>query len=136
MFEIVFFLFYVFLALPFCADVSFHMRYTFFSLRASIRKNLAAPDPNFSSPIANITVPVGREAVLTCVVHDLFSYKVRIKSKISFIRLFAVFRCRAFLFWMFHGSLCSWLLAMLLLWLLQMQLFRRKCDCCMPWWCS
>lgn len=39
--------------------------------------NSVAPDPNFSSPIANITVPVGREAVLTCVVHDLFSYKVR-----------------------------------------------------------
>lgn len=35
-----------------------------------------AADPNFSSPITNITVPVAREAVLTCIVHDLFSYKV------------------------------------------------------------
>lgn len=30
----------------------------------------------FSTTIANITVPVGREAVLTCNVHDLGSYKV------------------------------------------------------------
>lgn len=41
------------------------------SIRAII-----APEPNFSSPIMNITVPVGREGVLTCVVHDLISYKV------------------------------------------------------------
>lgn len=33
-------------------------------------------DPKFSSPITNITVPVGREAVLTCVVHDLVTFKV------------------------------------------------------------
>ncbi|XP_055299300.1 neurotrimin-like [Sitodiplosis mosellana] len=37
---------------------------------------MTAPDPNFSSPIANITVPVSREAILTCVVHDLYSYKI------------------------------------------------------------
>lgn len=37
---------------------------------------LSAPEPNFVSPIINMTVPVGREAVLTCVVHDLISYKV------------------------------------------------------------
>lgn len=33
-------------------------------------------DPNFSAPIMNITVPVSREAILTCMVHDLVSYKV------------------------------------------------------------
>ncbi|KAG4066651.1 hypothetical protein HA402_007287 [Bradysia odoriphaga] len=33
-------------------------------------------DPNFSSPISNVTVPVGREAVLTCIVHDLVAFKV------------------------------------------------------------
>jgi hypothetical protein len=33
-------------------------------------------DPKFSSPIPNVTFAVGREAILTCVVHDLGSYKV------------------------------------------------------------
>lgn len=33
-------------------------------------------DPNFSAPITNVTVPVGREATLTCAVHDLVPYKV------------------------------------------------------------
>ncbi|XP_055387189.1 opioid-binding protein/cell adhesion molecule homolog, partial [Condylostylus longicornis] len=33
-------------------------------------------DPKFSSPISNVTISVGREAVLTCKVHDLNSYKV------------------------------------------------------------
>ncbi|XP_052863912.1 opioid-binding protein/cell adhesion molecule homolog [Anopheles cruzii] len=33
-------------------------------------------DPKFSSPIANVTAAVGREATLTCVVHDLGAYKV------------------------------------------------------------
>ncbi|XP_031623131.1 opioid-binding protein/cell adhesion molecule homolog [Contarinia nasturtii] len=37
---------------------------------------MTAADPNFVSPIANVTVPVGREAVLTCIVHDLYTYKV------------------------------------------------------------
>uniref|UniRef100_A0A1B0CN08 Putative opioid-binding protein/cell adhesion molecule n=1 Tax=Lutzomyia longipalpis TaxID=7200 RepID=A0A1B0CN08_LUTLO len=33
-------------------------------------------DPKFSMPINNVTVPIGREAILTCVVQDLGSYKV------------------------------------------------------------
>ncbi|XP_063702653.1 neurotrimin-like [Culicoides brevitarsis] len=33
-------------------------------------------DPSFTSPITNITVPVGREAILTCTVHDLVNFKV------------------------------------------------------------
>lgn len=33
-------------------------------------------DPKFSSPISNVTASVGREALLTCVVQDLGSYKV------------------------------------------------------------
>ncbi|EDV31848.1 uncharacterized protein Dana_GF14345 [Drosophila ananassae] len=33
-------------------------------------------DPKFSGPINNSTVPVGRDALLTCVVHDLVSFKV------------------------------------------------------------
>lgn len=35
-------------------------------------------DPKFSAPIANVTVAVGREAILTCVVHDLGAYKVNL----------------------------------------------------------
>lgn len=33
-------------------------------------------DPKFSAPIANVTAAVGREAILTCQVVDLGSYKV------------------------------------------------------------
>uniref|UniRef100_A0A1B0DRB2 Uncharacterized protein n=1 Tax=Phlebotomus papatasi TaxID=29031 RepID=A0A1B0DRB2_PHLPP len=33
-------------------------------------------DPKFSMPINNVTVPIGREAILTCVVQDLGTYKV------------------------------------------------------------
>ncbi|KAJ6649927.1 Opioid-binding protein/cell adhesion molecule like [Pseudolycoriella hygida] len=40
------------------------------------RSDYVAGDPNFSSPIQNVTVPLGREAVLTCVVHDLVAFKV------------------------------------------------------------
>jgi hypothetical protein len=32
--------------------------------------------PKFGEPISNVTVPVGREATLTCVVDDLATYKV------------------------------------------------------------
>ncbi|VVC44575.1 Hypothetical protein CINCED_3A012238 [Cinara cedri] len=31
--------------------------------------------PKFAAPIANVTVPVGREATLVCVVDDLGTYK-------------------------------------------------------------
>lgn len=33
-------------------------------------------DPKFSGPINNVTTPVGRDATLTCIVHDLMSFKV------------------------------------------------------------
>ncbi|GLV45446.1 Dpr-interacting protein eta [Carabus blaptoides fortunei] len=33
-------------------------------------------NPKFSEPITNMTVPVGREAILACVVEDLSTYKV------------------------------------------------------------
>uniref|UniRef100_A0A182YHC8 Ig-like domain-containing protein n=1 Tax=Anopheles stephensi TaxID=30069 RepID=A0A182YHC8_ANOST len=33
-------------------------------------------DPKFITPISNVTAAVGREATLTCVVHDLGAYKV------------------------------------------------------------
>jgi hypothetical protein len=33
-------------------------------------------DPDFNEPIKNITVPVGREAVLSCLVTELGQYKV------------------------------------------------------------
>ncbi|XP_022226033.1 limbic system-associated membrane protein isoform X1 [Drosophila obscura] len=36
----------------------------------------AIVDPKFSSPIMNMTAPVGRDAFLTCVVQDLGPYKV------------------------------------------------------------
>lgn len=32
--------------------------------------------PKFAGPITNVTVPVGREATLVCIVDDLGSYKV------------------------------------------------------------
>nr|XP_018912263.1 PREDICTED: protein amalgam-like [Bemisia tabaci] len=32
--------------------------------------------PSFGEPIANVTVPLGREAMMTCVVNDLGTYKV------------------------------------------------------------
>ncbi|XP_020280041.1 protein amalgam-like [Pseudomyrmex gracilis] len=37
---------------------------------------VASEGPSFSEPIANVTVPVGREAVLSCVVANLSTYKV------------------------------------------------------------
>lgn len=33
-------------------------------------------NPKFTAPITNVTVPVGREAILTCLVEDLGQYKV------------------------------------------------------------
>ncbi|XP_024946078.1 neurotrimin isoform X2 [Cephus cinctus] len=33
-------------------------------------------DPKFKEPIANVTAPVGREAILSCIVQDLAGYKV------------------------------------------------------------
>ncbi|TMW42472.1 hypothetical protein DOY81_012447, partial [Sarcophaga bullata] len=33
-------------------------------------------DPKFSGPINNVTVPVGRDGTLTCIVHDLLTFKV------------------------------------------------------------
>ena len=41
----------------------------------------AAPtseDPDFRHPIKNVTVPVGREAILACQVTDLGHYKVNL----------------------------------------------------------
>lgn len=35
-------------------------------------------EPKFSAPITNVTAPVGREAILACVVQDLSTYKVMI----------------------------------------------------------
>lgn len=32
--------------------------------------------PKFGEPITNVTVPVGREAVMGCIVEDLGAYKV------------------------------------------------------------
>lgn len=34
-------------------------------------------NPKFSEPITNVTVAVGREAILVCLVEDLGAYKVR-----------------------------------------------------------
>ncbi|XP_031773307.1 neurotrimin-like isoform X2 [Apis florea] len=41
-----------------------------------IRVSKTYIDPNFKEPIANVTAPVGREAILSCVVQDLAEYKV------------------------------------------------------------
>lgn len=40
--------------------------------------------PKFAEPISNVTVTVGREATLTCVVEDLGTYKV---SNASYLKL-------------------------------------------------
>ncbi|XP_049834060.1 lachesin-like [Schistocerca gregaria] len=37
---------------------------------------LSSPEPEFAAPIGNLTAPVGREAVLSCVVDNLGKYKV------------------------------------------------------------
>lgn len=37
---------------------------------------LISVDPKFSAPVSNITVPVSRDAILVCKVHDLYQYKV------------------------------------------------------------
>ncbi|KAK0179035.1 hypothetical protein PV327_007861 [Microctonus hyperodae] len=43
----------------------------------SARENdIFARDPNFKEGIANFTVSVGREAILSCIVQDLGAYKV------------------------------------------------------------
>lgn len=34
------------------------------------------PEPGFTGPIANVTAPLGREAILACTVHNLSTYKV------------------------------------------------------------
>ncbi|XP_049286939.1 lachesin-like [Anopheles funestus] len=43
---------------------------------ASLSEVTVITDPKFSTPITNVTAAVGREATLTCVVHDLGAYKV------------------------------------------------------------
>jgi len=45
-------------------------------LTTNISLDFIAVDPKFSSPIVNMTAPVGRDAFLTCVVQDLGPYKV------------------------------------------------------------
>lgn len=47
-----------------------------FSNLLKILHILIAVDPKFSAPILNLTVPVSRDAIFTCHVHDLFQYKV------------------------------------------------------------
>lgn len=39
---------------------------------------LQTADPKFSAPIINATVAVGRDAILSCQVHDLIQYKVKL----------------------------------------------------------
>lgn len=41
--------------------------------------------PRFAEPIPNVTVAVGRDATLPCVVANLGDYQVRFKKKISLI---------------------------------------------------
>jgi hypothetical protein len=48
-------------------------------------------DPDFNEPIKNVTVPVGREAVLSCMVTELGHYKV--KLYFMYTNTYAAFRC-------------------------------------------
>lgn len=43
-------------------------------------------DPDFNEPIKNVTVPVGREAILSCLVTELGHYKVIYKKHMDTIR--------------------------------------------------
>lgn len=43
--------------------------------------SLRDAEPDFLGPIENVTVALGREAVLTCSVSDIGDYKVRIITK-------------------------------------------------------
>lgn len=43
--------------------------------------SLRDAEPDFLGPIENVTVPLGREAVLTCSVSDIGDYKVRAKLR-------------------------------------------------------
>ncbi|XP_031337228.1 lachesin-like [Photinus pyralis] len=45
-------------------------------MRNLITDILISENPKFGEPIKNVTVPVGREAIFTCVVEDLGTYKV------------------------------------------------------------
>lgn len=52
--------------------------------------------PEFAAPIANLTVPLGRDAMLTCLVEYLGGYRVRKLLSISFgfilfIKLYFIF---------------------------------------------
>ncbi|EFN73563.1 hypothetical protein EAG_11375 [Camponotus floridanus] len=40
--------------------------------------------PSFSAPITNVTIPVGREAILSCVVANLSTYKLQ-RASVDFI---------------------------------------------------
>lgn len=47
-------------------------------------------DPKFAEPIVNVTAPVGREAILVCVVDELSGFKVNSRETYSYkIGLFA-----------------------------------------------
>lgn len=52
-------------------------RYIIVNHRISLKHNfILFLDPKFKEPITNVTAPVGREAILSCVVQDLAGYKV------------------------------------------------------------
>ncbi|KAL2734016.1 zwei Ig domain protein zig-8-like isoform X2, partial [Vespula squamosa] len=54
-----------------------NVRHGGFMVRRHVEKTMnLVSDPNFKEPIANVTAPVGREAILSCVVQDLAGYKV------------------------------------------------------------
>lgn len=40
-------------------------------------------DPKFKEPINNVTIPVGREAMLKCAVEDLGSFKVSFEQSFN-----------------------------------------------------
>ncbi|CAH0553150.1 unnamed protein product, partial [Brassicogethes aeneus] len=63
---------------------AFSRHYVFITALALLKFFLQVPtstadlleNPKFSAPITNVTVPVGREAILSCLVEDLGQYKV------------------------------------------------------------
>lgn len=47
-----------------------------FVVNPSVPENLIADLPKFVEPLQNVTIPVGREAVFSCSIENLQTYKV------------------------------------------------------------
>lgn len=51
-------------------------------------------EPRFAQPIPNVTVAVGRDANLPCVVEHLGAYKVCVSFKCTNANTFSILKCK------------------------------------------